>query len=1122
MKNWIFCILVLLLTNYISAQNVGVNTTSPTELFHLRTDSSKLAVRMDNKKSATSGVNHFVATGSASLVENFIANPDYINWTDLAPSKLTNSDNTRLRSPFLNIFPEVANHARIHFNFSPTIPDTATITNITLHAEWRRNSLTEGELQIAEIHLHQTSNDQSLLSFGFERITSAADVMIVLPFKESYAPVTPEMFNLGDVYLSLINLHSVSPGQGRLEIDHLWLEVAYTLPATGNENVFWTSGVKDGSYQITLSPNLNSNKYLTIDETGTTQLKGLKIATGALAGKVLTSTNDGKAYWAALPSSNVTSLNDLIDARADANNIFIGQNAGDSITSGSYNTGLGAQALQNNTSGDYNTALGGLALQSNESGLSNTGIGFLTLSANISGINNTAIGAGTMTENTNGGNNTAVGVSALGDNIAGNHNTAVGVKSLNKNTGGYNTAIGSNALTDNMAGASNTGMGADALSKNISGNQNTAYGRNALLLNTGGSDNAASGYAALQKNTTGNKNVAVGREALFNNVANSRTTAIGYRSMYFADNTTTERMTYNTAIGYESLMGHFSININTGDRNTAVGDHSLLSNTSGYKNSSVGSESMAMNTTGYENVAMGDKSMQLNTTGYRNTAIGSEALYLNTVGMQNTAVGKWALFNNKANNASTAIGFQAMYNADNRTTNPLSTGNTALGYQALYGSVNPGVNIGVANTAIGTQSLRNNSAGSFNTAVGADALLNSGLTSRSTGVGYYAMRNTGSLIIQYDTYNTAVGYSALEGSGNISSNTGTYNTAVGDVALNGNTSGSSNTAIGAEALFANTSGLENTAVGRRSMYESTTGAHNTAMGSYSLFENTTGGFNVAIGSEAMINNTEGNFSVAVGYSALSTMTTGGANTVVGAYAGEENTSGQENTALGKGALQHNTTGNQNVAIGFTTGTNSTGDVLNQCTIVGSNSTLNTTRTNVTMLGFGLNGTFCTGNNQVLLGNSATTQIRAQITSITAYSDARIKTDIKDDVVGLAFINQLRPVSYHQDPIALHHILGTPDSLVNQIDHHEIMDTKFIGFLAQEVEAAAIASGYDFPGIEIPENEHEVYSLRYVDFIMPMTKAIQELSQENNRLSQAYESLLTRLEVLENELAKKTP
>lgn len=141
-----------------------------------------------------------------------------------------------------------------------------------------------------------------------------------------------------------------------------------------------------------------------------------------------------------------------------------------------------------------------------------------------------------------------------------------------------------------------------------------------------------------------------------------------------------------------------------------------------------------------------------------------------------------------------------------------------------------------------------------------------------------------------------------------------------------------------------------------------------------------------------------------------------------------------------------------------------------------------------MLGYGITNGQCTGDHQVLLGNTAVSQIRAQVTNITAYSDARFKLNIKDDVKGLSFILKLKPITYNQDPTILHRIWGTPDSLVSKINHSEIQKQRFIGFLAQDVERAAKESGFDFPGIDVPKNEKETYSLRYVDFIMPIFKS----------------------------------
>jgi hypothetical protein len=48
-----------------------------------------------------------------------------------------------------------------------------------------------------------------------------------------------------------------------------------------------------------------------------------------------------------------------------------------------------------------------------------------------------------------------------------------------------------------------------------------------------------------------------------------------------------------------------------------------------------------------------------------------------------------------------------------------------------------------------------------------------------------------------------------------------------------------------------------------------------------------------------------------------------------------------------------------------------------------------------------------------------------------------------------------------------------------------------GFIAQEVEAAATAVGYDFHGVDKPKNETSHYGLRYAEFVVPMVKAMQE-------------------------------
>jgi hypothetical protein len=64
-----------------------------------------------------------------------------------------------------------------------------------------------------------------------------------------------------------------------------------------------------------------------------------------------------------------------------------------------------------------------------------------------------------------------------------------------------------------------------------------------------------------------------------------------------------------------------------------------------------------------------------------------------------------------------------------------------------------------------------------------------------------------------------------------------------------------------------------------------------------------------------------------------------------------------------------------------------------------------------------------------------------------------------------------------------------------------------GFIAQDVEEAAKSANYDFSGVDV--DELGIYGLRYAEFVVPLVKAVQELSEQNDRL-QAQVNELTEL------------
>jgi trimeric autotransporter adhesin len=255
--------------------------------------------------------------------------------------------------------------------------------------------------------------------------------------------------------------------------------------------------------------------------------------------------------------------------------------------------------------------------------------------------------------------------------------------------------------------------------------------------------------------------------------------------------------------------------------NTAEGQKTLFSLTTGQGNTGVGWFTLESLTTGNFNTAIGVAALLLN-TGNQNTATGAGALLSNTTGGQNTANGFQALLSNTTGVDNTATGFQALFS------NTTGSDNTAHGAFALSSDTT-----GIANTAMGYFALYSNTTGNSNTAVGFNVLR------FSTAEG-----------------NTAFGAQALT-----NNTTGDENTANGDTALHSNATGSNNTATGGNALSNNTTGGANTANGFQALLNNANGGNNTAIGGGALFHNTTGSVNVAVGDFAGGNLTTGDANI---------------------------------------------------------------------------------------------------------------------------------------------------------------------------------------------------------------------------------------------------------------------
>jgi hypothetical protein len=151
----------------------------------------------------------------------------------------------------------------------------------------------------------------------------------------------------------------------------------------------------------------------------------------------------------------------------------------------------------------------------------------------------------------------------------------------------------------------------------------------------------------------------------------------------------------------------------------------------------------------------------------------------------------------------------------------------------------------------------------------------------------------------------------------------------------------------------------------------------------------------------------------------------------------------------------------------------------------------------------------TASNQVRVGDSRVTSIGGQV-SWSTLSDGRFKSDLREDVSGLEFVNKLRPVSYMVDKPAVEKFLGIPDSISSSRVASKERPIRQTGFVAQEVEALVKKSGYVFSGVDVPKNDKDPYTIRYAEFVVPLVKAVQELSAKNEEQQKQIDQLLTLL------------
>jgi len=268
--------------------------------------------------------------------------------------------------------------------------------------------------------------------------------------------------------------------------------------------------------------------------------------------------------------------------------------------------------------------------------------------------------------------------------------------------------------------------------------------------------------------------------------------------------------------------------------------------------------------------------------------------------------------------------------------------------------------------------------------------------------------------------------------------TGSRNICIGDRAGNDITSGANNICIGEEAAGDMSSG-------------SASGDKNIMIGALTDHG---GDLNVVIGQQAGANSSQG-------YG-------GDGNTYVGSFAGD----------------MGNDSGNYCIAIGYQARTSSSA------------------HTNKYVIGYNFAGrneaeTISIGNNSAYIWNDFGAN-----SSWSRTSDERLKKDFNDCDLGLAFINDLQPVTYRWKPVSE----VDPSLLTEGQTDRKNLDTHYVGLKAQAVKASVEKHGAHGYGIVSECSETGTLGMSYEQLITPLVQAVKDLSAKVEQLESEIEEL----------------
>ena len=240
-------------------------------------------------------------------------------------------------------------------------------------------------------------------------------------------------------------------------------------------------------------------------------------------------------------------------------------------------------------------------------------------------------------------------------------------------------------------------------------------------------------------------------------------------------------------------------------------------------------------------------------------------------------------------------------------------------------------------------------------------------------------------------------------------------------------------------------------------------------------KNGVGGGNTAIGNNCLRNFVEGISNTAVGCSAMLNAVSNGYDSGLDEV--------HANTSIGHSSLRSLIDGSENVAVGINAGSDLVTGAAN--TFIGSSwSTFGvrlTNGSNNTLIGAYAQPSVATVNNEITLGSTSITSLRCAVTSITALSDRRDKTDIQTLPIGLDFICNLNPVKF---------IWNTRDGAK--------VGQQAVGFIAQDLQEAQ--QGHEYLNLVLDNNPDKLEATPG-NLIPVLVKAIQDLNHKVSMLEQ---------------------